>query len=508
MKHSKMTRRDFLQRFGAVGGSSLVFGAMDALSLMGQPTAPRPTFTGRARNNSVLVLGGGLTGLSTCHELVKLGYDARILEARNRVGGVNHTIRRGAKETELTGETQECTFDEGLYFNAGPWRIPNSATHVLDYCKELGVELQIFVNEHDDAVLYYEGEEYGALSGRKLTMRQVKSDMRGHTSELLAKAIDQRLLDLPLSDEDVERLVAYLVGEGYLETPDHVYVGGVRGGDTPYDLKTLLGSGFANRVRSVDAPGNTRAPMFQPVGGMDRIPMAFARVLGDRITLGAEVESIRQTEDLTTVVYRDTATGERHEVSAEYVVCCIPFSVLKGIDVELSPETREIVANTNYSNSAKIGVQMRRRFWEEDEGIYGGAAYTNLPLGQFAYPSNDYFSKKGVLLGFYGNDELGGINQLPVAGRIEHVIDTASRFHPQMREEFETGYAVLWSKIRYSNGAYTSNPGPANLEQLRKPEGRLYLGCAAVGTSPAWMQGAFAAALDTVDRLHSRVMAA
>lgn len=502
-----MTRRQFLHRFGAIGGSSLVFGAMDAWALSGPPAGPKPRLVGGDRNARVLVLGAGLTGLASAYELAKLGYEVQVLEARRRVGGVAQTIRRGTETTELSGEHQVCNFDEGLYFNAGPWRIPNSHKAVLDYCKELGVPLQVFINEHDDAILYFEGEEFGSLSGKRMRLREIKADMRGHTAELLAKAIDQQLLDLPMGEEDVVRLLDYLVGEGYLDAADLVYRGGeARGPGSPYALEMLLRSGAAQRLRSIDPPGNTRPPMFQPIGGMDQIAMAFGRALGEKITLGAVVESIHQWEDGVRVIYLEPATGERKELTADYVISCLPLSVLRTLDVNLTPEMAEAVASVPYSSSAKIGVQMKRRFWEEDDGIYGGAAYTNLPLGQFAYPSNDLFSTKGVLLGFYANEEVGGTGDMPIPSRIEHVIETASKFHPQMREEFETGYAAYWNKTPYSLGAYASNPR-ALLARLTEPDGRIYLGCAAASESPAWMEGAFAAAWNAVEKVHTRVMA-
>jgi monoamine oxidase len=508
MKGSFLSRRQFLKQFGAVSGSSFVLGAMDAWALSGTTAGRKPELPRTSRETRVLVLGAGLSGMAAAWELGKLGHDVRVLEARDRVGGVSHTIRRGTEETETTGVHQVCEFDEGLYFNSGPWRIPNTHSAVLGYCRELGVPLQVFINEHDDAILYYEGEEYGSLSGKRVRLREVKADMRGYTSELLSKAVSQDLLDLPLTGEDIERLLSYLVNEGYLATPDNVYRGSrARGEEAPYDMAALLRSGFVGRVRSVDNVGNTRPPMFQPIGGMDQIPMAFGRALGDRITLNAEVVTIRQTEDEVRVEYLDTRTGMKHEVTAEYLVCCIPLSVLSGIDAGLSPAMSAAVAGVRYSPSAKIGLQMRRRFWEEDDGIYGGASYTNLPLGQFAYPSNDFFSSKGVLLGYYGNGTTANLQDRPAAERIAHVIDNAKRFHPQLPAEFETGYAKCWSNIKYSNGAYASGSGDLG-ETLRTPEGRIYLGCAALSSSPGWMEGAFSAAWDTVERLHGRVLAA
>ena len=50
----------------------------------------------------------------------------------------------------------------------------------------------------------------------------------------------------------------------------------------------------------------------------------------------------------------------------------------------------------------KVGLQFKRRFWEEDEQIYGGITYTDLPIGQISYPSSGFFGDgKGVLLGAY-----------------------------------------------------------------------------------------------------------
>ena len=40
-----------------------------------------------------------------------------------------------------------------------------------------------------------------------------------------------------------------------------------------------------------------------------------------------------------------------------------------------------------YAAAVKVGLQFSRRFWEEDEHIYGGITYTDLPIRQISYPS-------------------------------------------------------------------------------------------------------------------------
>jgi monoamine oxidase len=506
-----LTRRGFLEQFGLVGGSALVMSAMRSWNLMAQ-AGPRPTLSGRANGTKVVVLGAGVSGLTVGYELSKLGYDVRVLEARDRVGGVNWTLRRGATHTEVgpRGETQLCNFDEGLYHNGGPWRLAYWQEGVLGYCKELGVPVEVFINENESSYFYYEGEAIGPLASQRVRLREVKADMIGYTCELMAKAINQDQLDLPLTAQDKERFVTFLVSEGYLDSADHAYKKTTaRGAGDPYDFQTLLQSGFGNRIRSV-IEGTGMAPMFQPVGGMDQFPKGFQRKLGETITFGAEIVSIHQSDDSVKVSYKDVKTGATIEVTADYCVSCLPLTILQRLDVNLSPETMTAVKATPYSPSAKMGLQMKRRFWEEDDKIYGGHLYSNLPFGNFSYPSWGYFGNKGVLLGFYGNGQMSGVIDMPIRDRIEHVLTHASKVHPQIRAEYENAYCTFWERIPYSLGAFAGGGGGGNstdrLAALAKPDHRIYLGCAAVSGNGGWQEGAVAAAWKQVKALHERAM--
>ncbi len=194
---SALTRRRFLGHLGAVGGSSLVMTALSSWDLMAADAGTRPALSGRPRKAKVLVLGAGVSGLTLGYELSRLGYDFHILEARDRVGGLVWTVRGGTTHTEIGGERQQCTWDEGQWVNAGAWRIPYTHTGVLNYCKELGVPLEIFVNEADGSYFYYEGATAGSLANKRVRLREVKADIVGQVNELLVKAIDQHSLDLP-----------------------------------------------------------------------------------------------------------------------------------------------------------------------------------------------------------------------------------------------------------------------------------------------------------------------
>jgi monoamine oxidase len=505
------TRRAFLEQVGLVGGSSLVMTAMSAWDLMAEPAGQRPALSGRPAKAKVLILGAGTSGLVVAYELGKLGYDYHVLEARSRVGGIVWSVRRGDSHTEIDGERQVCGWDDGLYVNAGAWRIPYSHTGVLGYCRELGVPMEVFLNDSDANYFYYEGADGRRLANRRVRMREVKADLAGHVNELLVKAIDQRQLDSPLTPDDQKRLTDFLVRQGYLDASTRTYKAFAdRGEGDPIALAALLEAGFGNRLRSIPPmEGTSAAPMFQPIGGMDQICKGFERAVGpSRLTFEAEVQSVHQDDAGVTVVHRNAKTGTVTKVSADFVVSCLPLSVLAGIDINLSDTMLQTVKRVTYSDSAKIGLAMKRRFWEEDDRIFGGHLYSNLPIGEFSYPSYDYFAKKGVLLGLYSNGPIADLSTRPIAARIEHVLQHASKVHPQIRTEFESGYAVYWKRVPHSLGGYATVRASSLRAQLSKVENRIIIGSAATAprSLPDWQEGAVAAGWQALQSLHERAM--
>ena len=510
MAFPPLTRRRFLEQLGAVGGSSLVFSAMTSWDLMAGSAGQKPELSGRPAKSKVLVLGGGLSGMVVGYELGKLGYDYQLLEARDRVGGLQWAVKRGTEHTEVGGERQVCAFDDGQYINVGPWRIPYSHTAVLNYCRELNVPVQVFLNESDANYFYFEGN-MGPLANKKVRLREIKADVTGQINELFVKALDQKKLDLPLSGDDQKRITEYLIGQGYLDNNTRSYRAFEnRGEGDPYALMDLLRGPFAQRLRSVPAiEGTTAAPMFQPIGGMDQISKGFQRAMDPRrITFNAEVQKVIQGESAVKVTYLDTKSRQPVEVSADYVVLCMPLNLVARLDINISAELMSEVKNVNYSNSAKLGLQMKRRFWEEDDHIFGGHLYSNLPIGEFSYPSYDYFTKKGVLLGLYSNGPIGNLIDQPVAARIEHVLMHASKVHPQIRKEFESGYAVWWRKVKYNEGGYAAGRNDERRARLSKVDNRIVVGSAAVTphSAPDWQEGAISAGWQALKFIHERAM--
>jgi len=222
------TRREFLTRIGQVGGVSAAYVMMQSLGLLPAPqshasTLQLPPESGKGKR--VVILGSGISGMVSAWELRKAGYKCHILEARQRVGGRNWTIRDGTQVELTDGTSQTCHFSEGHYFNAGPARLPSHHYTILGYCHEFGVPLEVEVNTSRSSLLQCDRLN----AGNAIEQRQVINDTRGHVSELLAKCIQRHALDEELSKDDKERMLEFLRVYGDL-SPDYFYKGSPRAG--------------------------------------------------------------------------------------------------------------------------------------------------------------------------------------------------------------------------------------------------------------------------------------
>ncbi|HEX8021031.1 flavin monoamine oxidase family protein, partial [Mucilaginibacter sp.] len=220
-----ITRRDFLGKGAMLAGGA--YPAMLALGLLKPSPAHAFNLEGNGKGKHIVILGGGLAGMTSAYELGKLGYQCTILEARQHTGGRCFSIRNGTTNTEIDKPTATAHFDAGQYFNAGPSRIPHNHELTLHYCKELGVPIQVYNNVNEGA--YYFAEGKGPLSNKKIKVREVHNDIRGYMTELLAKSIDHGSLDSSFTKEDGEKIIEYLQAEGGLDI-DKLYKASARRG--------------------------------------------------------------------------------------------------------------------------------------------------------------------------------------------------------------------------------------------------------------------------------------
>lgn len=535
---SPISRRVFLQGLGVAGGAGAVLAAMEALNLVAPAAEYRVPFDpprtddfslrGTANDTTVLILGAGIAGLTAAYELEKAGYRCEIVEARSRPGGRNWTIRAGTTDVDLDGVRQTARFSDGLYMNGGPARIPQHHT-TLDYCRELGVPIEPFVNANADSYYFNQPvrDASGPLTGKPIRHRAAKADTYGYISELLAKAVNQGALSDELTRADAEALVELLRQLGALG-PDDRYVGSERRGydDPPsagprpgvvggrYRLSDLLAARLGYYF-PFEVEWDQAMMMFEPIGGMDRIPYALAGRIRGRIRYGTEVRSITVDDSGVRVVMTDDAGRSGTEVSADYCICTIPPMVLSKIPNNFAPRTKTDIASLQPMHTGKLGLEFRRRFWEEDEAIFGGITDTNTEIGTIWYPSSGYLTRRGILIGVYNyHEDAQAFDALTPAQRTSRAIAVGRAVHGDVyRDEFETSFSAQWARVRYSEGGWVlwpdrSGPAGAIYRRLQEPQGRLYFAGDHLSYVTSWQHGAFESARFVVMQLHHRVLTA
>jgi len=312
------------------------------------------------------------------------------------------------------------------------------------------------------------------------------------------------------------------MAEGGLD-PDKLYKASARRGYTvapgagnipgkiaePNKLAAMIQSGLMDPdfYNVAEYTYELQMSMFQAVGGMDQIAKALQKQVAPMMQLGAEVTSITNLPDGVKVIYKDAA-GE-NSLQGDICICTLPLPVLSNIGNNFSGDVSRAIDYISYMQTGKIGLQFKRRFWEEDEQIYGGITHTNNELTQVFYPSYDYLSKKGILIGYYNfNDKAARTGELTYADREKLALQKGRLIHPQYDQEFEKSFSVSWHKTKYNLGGwavYNSDTRANQYPVLLKPDKQVYFAGEHLTYLNAWMAGAFESARSVVTNVHARV---
>ena len=252
--------------------------------------------------------------------------------------------------------------------------------------------------------------------------------------------------------------------------------------------------------------------MQEIVGGTDMLPNAIYHEIPDRIRFGAEVHAIDQDGDSVTVHYK-TESG-RYSVSGDYAIVTLPFTVLRQVEVmtPFSREKQRAIRQLNYSASTKILFQVRERIWEPEDGIYGGATVTDLPIRRINYPTPDPTTTRGVLLASYTWDQdAARWGAMDEETRLEEALEDVSKIHPRIREVYEVGASHAWYDDRYANGAFAmfqAGQQTALQADIVRPEGRIHFAGEHCSLYHAWIQGALESGLRAAQAIHEAPVAA
>ncbi len=444
----------------------------------------------------VIVVGAGLAGLATAYELTEAGHDVTILEARNRAGGRVYTLR--------------APFADGLYAEAGAMF---AGGLVGWWAERLGVEL--FRPEPDDLAFLFHVGGRRLIASRdrpvdwpvELTPEEREAGLRGmrqlYLGQIVSELHDAREEGWPpeaLREYDRLSLAEFLRSRGASEGAVALLRLGVI---------DLYGDGIetvsaANFLASAAAPPPEHRGQGGLIkGGSDNFPRAFAAGLSERIYYGAPVVRIEQDETRVRAVFEQA--GRHHAVEGDYLVCAIPFTVLRDVVISppLSAGKRRAINELQYSSITRIYLQTRRRFWE-DEGL-SGAAFTDLPVPRVLVHPLGQRPTRGILEAHVGKGRARELALMSEEDRIALGLEEMERIHPGVRDHFEGGASHSWVDDPWTRGGYSSfAPGQMFdlLPHIAGAEGRIHF----AGEHTSVYQASMDGALESGERAAQEVM--
>lgn len=438
----------------------------------------------------IIIVGAGLAGLVAASLLKDAGHNITILEANNRVGGRVYTLR--------------SSFSNGLYFNAGPMRIPDIHSLTLAYIKKFRLPTNLFINRTPRDIIYTNGiktrlnifEHNPSILNYPVTLNE-----RGKTAEELLLLVVQPILNFINQDPARNWAVVEKQYKNYslgFVLNSFFSAGAIDMIGVLLDLEAYLGMSFIEVLREMVLFTSTNR-FYEITGGMDLLPRAFLPQLKENILFHQKMMKIVQYKNSITIHSTHQQTLEHFMITSDLAIITIPFSALRFVKIEpydsFSYHKRRAIRELNYMASTKIAIEFKSRFWERSYQ-YGGKSITDLPIRFTYYPSYGIgtMGPAVVLASYTWADEALTWDSLSNEERIQYALkNLAEIYGNHIYAEFLSGASFSWNQNPYSCGAFTAFEPGQEIElypYIAVPEGRVHFAGEHTTLIHGWMQGA------------------
>jgi monoamine oxidase len=228
-------------------------------------------------------------------------------------------------------------------------------------------------------------------------------------------------------------------------------------------------------------------------GGTDLLPAAFATRLGRKIHYSSPVVKIDQDATSAHVVFLHD--GKQQTLTADRLICTIPFSVLKSIDTPgLSERKRNVISQTPYEAVARVFLQTRERVWEQ-KGL-SGFAFTSGAV-EVWQPTWNQPGRRGILMTYNRPGEAERITSLNASERISTTLTQLDTMFGGLRGSFERGASKCWTEDEWSKGAWAF----AGFGIGPQPDRLIHFAGEHLSPWSSWMQGALSSGLKVVKEI-------
>lgn len=444
------SRRDFIKNTTIASlGTSLI--GTDILAM----PADRPK-----KVKKVIVAGAGIAGLCTAYELMKRGHDVTVLEATGRHGGHVFTVHDG--------------LSDGLYGDFGAEHITKPGyERYWQYLKELDV-----------AVLPYPRRKnlQRRIDGKFYSEEQLKDKTLlkafGYNAKEIEFLSNNPYWDLkslyvgPYLSKFTDEYSPFGVGYDHL---DKISIAEVykKDGASARALDRLGGSDTSAlfelwyaAILKIRGVPQSPPDLYRLKGGNQMLPNAFAKKLGDRVWLNSPIQTITHTPDQVTVKFK--RFGEEQQISAEYLVNCIPPPALKNVEfIPAFPAAKQYVLdNVRYDSYQRFVFQASSKFWEKDK-LSINMDLDHPDLWQVWHSADEVDTHRVIVLG----TGPGGIS-------VQRALAVFRELYPGSRDTIEQAVSRDWTKEAFSSTCERLNFPIGELHkfwpELMKPHGRIH----------------------------------
>ncbi|MBJ8201137.1 flavin monoamine oxidase family protein [Bacillus cereus] len=438
----------------------------------------------------IIIVGAGISGLVAASLLKEAGHKVTILEANNRIGGRIYTIRE--------------PFSRGLYFNAGPMRIPDTHKLTLAYIRKFKLPLNLFINKTVSDIIYTNNIKTRLSIFEKnpsILRYPILESEKSKTAEELMLDVLEPILNYIKKDPNKnwsiveKKYKAYSLGTFLTE---YYSDGAIDMIGVLLDMEAYMGMSLIEVLREMVFFTST-TKYYEITGGMDALPKAFLSQLNENIFMRYKVEKIIQENSKVMMQVNHEQTIERFMVTGDVAIVTIPFSALRFVEIQpynlFSYYKRRAIRELNYIAATKIAIEFKSRFWEK-AGQCGGKSITDLPIRFTYYPSYGIQTPGAatVLASYTWADEALTWDSLPNRERIRYALKNLAEIYGDIvYSEFVTGTSFSWSKNPYSCGAFTAFEPGQELElfpYITPPSGKVHFAGEHTTLTHGWMQGA------------------
>lgn len=232
-------------------------------------------------------------------------------------------------------------------------------------------------------------------------------------------------------------------------------------------------------------------------GGTDLLPKAFAEKLAGKIHYDSPVVRIEQDANQARVVFK--SEGRQESLVADEVICTIPFSVLRNIDLPaLSEARRDVIKSVRYDAVSRVYLQTRNRFFEE-KGL-SGFAFTSGAV-EIWQPTWSQPGPRAILMTYARPGEAERITRLKENARVGTTLKQLESIFSGLRANFERGVSKCWMDDEWSRGAWAF-VGFTDFLSASAPEGRIHFAGEHLSPWFSWIQGALISGLKAVKEIN------